>query len=161
MRRIPLILAVAVLLAGALAGVAVAQSDGGAAQTGDGDDLYESLEEMVPAYNENADSVDLGPVNLAGTSNIYIQDGSSEVTYSITMDRQNRITDLDDSRSEDAVRRITTDRETVEELVAADNPAAAFRNAVADDEIVISGETGNPVERVKWTVINAVKGFFI
>jgi len=162
MRRIPLILAVAVLLAGALAGAAVAQSDAGAAaQTDDGDDLYESLEEMVPTYNENADSLDLGPVNLAGTSNIYIQDGSSEVTYSVTMDRQNRITDLDDSRSEDARRKITTDRETVEELVAADNPAAAFRNAVANDDIVITGEAGKPVERVKWTVINAFKGFFI
>ena len=162
MRRIPLILAVAVLLAGALAGVAVAQSDDGAVpQTNGGDDLYESLEEMVPAYNENADSVDLGPVNLAGTSNIYIQDGSSEVTYSITMDRQNRITDLDDSHSEDAVRKITTDRETIEAVVAADNPAAAFRNAVANDDIVITGEAGKPVERVKWTVINAVKGFFI
>jgi len=162
MRRIPLILVVAVLLAGALAGVAVAQSDdGAAAQAADGDGLYESLEEMVPTYNENADSLDLGPVNLAGTSNIYIQDGSSEVTYSVTMDRQNRITDLDDSRSEDARRKITTDRETVEELVAADNPAAAFRNAVANDDIVITGEAGKPVERVKWTVINAFKGFFI
>lgn len=154
MTRVSLILTVAVLLVSALAGGAVAQSD-------DGDDLYESLEEMVPAYNANADAVDLGPVNLAGTTNIYIEDGGSEVTYSVTMDDRNRITDLDDSRSEDAVRKITTDRATIEEIAAADNPAAAFRNAVANDDIVISGEDGQILEGVKWAVINVFKGFFI
>ncbi|EMA67779.1 hypothetical protein C461_08629 [Halorubrum aidingense JCM 13560] len=154
MTRISLILTVAVLLVSALAGGAVAQSD-------DGDDLYESLEEMVPAYNANADAVDLGPVNLAGTTNIYIEDGGSEVTYSVTMDDRNRITDLDDSRSEDAVRKITTDRATIEEIAAADNPAAAFRNAVANDDIVISGEDGQILEGIKWAVINVFKGFFI
>lgn len=154
MTRVSLILTVAVLLVSAMAGGAVAQSD-------DGDDLYESLEEMVPAYNANADAVDLGPVNLAGTTNIYIEDGGSEVTYSVTMDDRNRITDLDDSRSEDAVRKITTDRATIEEIAAADNPAAAFRNAVANDDIVISGEDGQILEGIKWAVINVFKGFFI
>jgi hypothetical protein len=154
MTRISLILTVAVLLVSALAGGAVAQTDSG-------DDLYESLEEMVPAYNANADAVDLGPVNLAGTTNIYIQDGASEVTYSVTMDDRNRITDLDDSRSEDAVRKITTDRATLEAITAADNPAAAFRDAVANDDIVISGEDGQILEGIKWAVINAFKGFFI
>ena len=154
MKRISLVLAVAVLLASALAGGAVAQSD-------DGDDLYESLEEMVPAYNANAESVDLGPINLAGTTNIYIDDGGDDVTYSITMDGDNRITALDDARSDDAVRKITTDRETLESIAAADNPAAAFRDAVADDDIVISGENGQIVEGIKWAVINLFKGFFL
>ena len=154
MKRISLVLAVAVLLASALAGGAVAQSD-------DGDDLYESLEEMVPAYNANAESVDLGPINLAGTTNIYIDDGGDDVTYSITMDGDNRITALDDARSDDAVRKITTDRETLESIAAADNPAAAFRDAVAADDIVISGENGQIVEGIKWAVINLFKGFFL
>lgn len=154
MTRASLILVVAVLLVSALAGGAVAQSDSG-------DDLYESLEEMVPAYNANADAVDLGPVNLAGTMNIYIEDGSSEVVYSITMDGQNRITALDDSRDEDAVRKITTDRETIETIAAADNPAAAFRDAVANDDIVITGEDGQFVEGVKWAVVNFLKGFLL
>src|SRR6056297_1829683 len=111
---------VAVLLVSALAGGAVAQSDGG-------DDLFRSLEEMVPAYNENADAVDLGPINLAGTTNVYVQDGDAERAYSITMDEQNRITALDDGRSDDAVRKITTDRSTLDGIAAAENPAAAFR----------------------------------
>jgi len=153
--RIPLIIAVAVLLVTAATGSAVAQS------SGDDAGLYESLEDMVPVYNENADSVNLGPVSLAGTSNIYIQDGDSTITYSLTMDDQNRITDLSDSVDDDAKRKITTDRATIEELTTANNPAVAFRNAVANDDIVITGESGQTVERVKWAVINAFKGFFI
>lgn len=151
--RISLVLIV-VLLVSAAAGTAVAQS-------GDDGALYESLEEMVPVYNENADSVDLGPVNLEGSSNIYIEDGESVVTYSLTMDDQNRITELTDSSSEDAKRKITTDRATIEALTAASNPATAFRDAVANDDIVITGEDGQTVERIKWAVINAFKGFFI
>jgi len=153
--RVTLIIVVLVLLVSAVTGSAAAQSDSGDAG------LYESLEEMVPVYNDNADSVDLGPVSLAGTSNIYIEDGASVVTYSIVMDKQNRITALNDRPSEDAKRKITTDRATLEALTAASNPAAAFRNAVANDDIVITGEDGRTIERVKWTVINTFKGFFI
>ena len=154
MKRISLIFVAAVLLVSALAG-------GAAAQTDDGDDLYESLEEMVPAYNANADAVDLGPITLAGTTNVYIQDGDSEAVYSLTMDDQNRITQLEDSRSGDAVRKITTDRATLAGIAAADNPAAAFRDAVANDDIVISGEDGQVIEGIKWGVINLFKGFFL
>ncbi|ATW88635.1 hypothetical protein halTADL_1882 [Halohasta litchfieldiae] len=152
--RILSMLMVAVLLASAVTGSAAAQS-------ASGDDLYESLEEMVPLYNDNADSVDLGPVSIAGTSNIYIQDGESVVTYSMTMDKQNRITDLADTPSEDAKRKITTDRATIEQITTASNPAVAFRDAVANDDIVITGEDGQTVEKIKWAVINAFKGFFI
>jgi len=153
--RIIQVLVVVGLLVGAATGGAVAQSASGDA------DLYESLEEMVPVYNENADSVDLGPVSIAGTNNIYIDDGDSVVTYSLVIDGQNRITALNDSPSEDAKRKITTDRATVEELTTASNPALAFRDAVANDDIVITGEDGQTVEKVKWAVINAFKGFFI
>ena len=151
--RVPFVLAVALLILVAATGGAVAQSSG--------DDLYESVEEMVPAYNDNADSVDLGPINLAGTSNIYIADGDSTVTYAVTMDDRNRITGLSDGPNGDAVRKITTDRETIQGIVDADNPARAFRDAVADDDIVITGESGQPIEQIKWVVINAFKGFFL
>ena len=153
--RISLLAMVVVLLMSAVTGSAVAQS--GSDDAG----LYESLEEMVPLYNDNADSVDLGPISLAGTSNIYIEDGDSVVTYSLTMDGDNRITDLSDAPNEDAKRKITTDRATIETLASANNPAVAFRDAVANDDIVITGEDGQTVERIKWAVINAFKGFFI
>ena len=149
------LLVVVGLLVSAAAGGAVAQSDSSDA------DLYESLEDMVPLYNENADNVNLGPVSIAGTNNIYIDDGNSVVTYSLVINDQNRITALNDSPSEDAKRKITTDRATIEELTTASNPALAFRDAVANDDIVITGEDGQIVERVKWAFINAFKGFFI
>ena len=149
------VLIVVGLLVSAVTGSAVAQSASGDAG------LYESLEDMVPLYNENADSVNLGPVSIAGTNNIYIEDGDSVVTYSMVINDQNRITALNDSPSEDAKRKITTDRAMIEELTTASNPALAFRDGVANDDIVITGEDGQVVERVKWAVINAFKGFFI
>lgn len=132
----------AVLLVNALAGGAVAQSD-------DEGDLYTMVEDMIPTYNENVDAIDLGSVNLAGTTNISVEDGDEERLYSVTMNEQNRITNPDDSRSEDAVRKITTDRATIEGIAGANNPAAAFRTAVVNDDIVISGEEGQFVEGVK------------
>ncbi|MFC5278336.1 hypothetical protein ACFPM1_06120 [Halorubrum rubrum] len=152
--RVFLTVVAAVLLVSAATGGAVAQSDGD-------EDLFESLEEMVPVYNENAENVDLGPVNLAGTSNVYIEDGDSETVYSITMDERNRITALDDEPDEDAVRRITADRATLVGITEADNPAAAFRDAVANDDIVITGESGHVIEQVKWAVVNALKGLLL
>lgn len=146
---------VALLLTTALTGTAVAQTETSS------DSLYQDLENMVPTYNENIDDVDLGPVNLAGASNIYIQDGDSVVTYSVTMDSQNHITDLSDSPDENAVRKITTDRATLERIVAADNPAAAFRDALVDDDIVITGENGQILEGLKWMVINALKPYLL
>ncbi|TKX86984.1 hypothetical protein EXE43_05430 [Halorubrum sp. SS5] len=151
--RGPFVLAVALLALVAATGGAVAQSSG--------DDLYESLEEMVPTYNDNVDGINLGPINLAGTSNIYVEDGDSTVTYAVTMDDRNRITGLSESPSDDAVRKITTDRETIRGIVDADDPATAFRDAVANDDIAISGESGQPIEQLKWAVINAFKGSFL
>ena len=139
----------------------VSAATGGAVAQSDGDDLFGSLEEMVPTYNDNVENVDLGPVNLAGASNVSIQDGDSEIVYSLTMDEQNRITALDDAPNEDAVRRITTDRATLTGIVESDNPAAAFRDAVANDDIVITGESGHVLEQVKWAVVNALKGLLL
>lgn len=153
-RVFPLVMVLVVLMS-TMTGIVVAQSDSGDA------DLYESLEGMVPAYNENADSVDLGPISLAGSSNIYIQDGESVIVYSVVMDQQNRITALDDSPNADAKRKITTDRATIDRLTSADNPAVAFRDAVANDDIVITGEDGQIIERIKWAVLNLFKGFFL
>ncbi|TQQ81747.1 hypothetical protein [Halonotius roseus] len=153
-RSLQVLVVVGVLVSAATGGV-VAQSDSGDA------DLYKSLENMVPIYNENADSVDLGPVSIAGTNNIYIEDGESVVTYSMVINDQNRITALNDSPSEAAKRKITTDRATIEELTSASNPALTFRNGVANDDIVITGEDGQILEGVKWAVLNALKGFFI
>lgn len=153
--RISQLMVVLVVLVSVVSGSVVAQSD-----NADGD-LYQSLEDMVPVYNENADSVNLGPISLAGANNLYIQDGDSVIIYSLVMDKENRITALTDSPDADAKRKITTDRATIDRLTSADNPAVSFRNAVANDDIVITGEDGQIIEKFKWVVLNLFKGFFL
>lgn len=158
--RVSALFVACLLLVSPLAGGALAQSQEDSADDEE-DDLFTSLESMVPVYNENADSVDLGPVNLAGTSNVYIEDNGSVRAYAVTMNADNEITNLSRGHSDDAVRKITTDRDTIERIASADDPAAAFRDAVAEDDIVIAGERGHPVESVKWAVVNVLKGLFL
>ena len=145
-----------------------------AQETGDpdwADDLETTVNEMLPAYNERAGDINLGPISLAGTTNVYVHDADSDgdgiddggdtATFRITMDSQNRITAFERGTSDDAARKLTTDRATLERIATADNPAAAFRTAVANDDIVISGESGHFVESLKWTILNAFKGLFL
>ncbi|SDM59833.1 hypothetical protein SAMN04487949_2208 [Halogranum gelatinilyticum] len=151
----------------ALALLLVFSSVGGvAAQTSDSEwrqQIVEDTRSMAGTYNANIDNVDLGPVSLAGISNVYITDASTgEVAeLHIRMDERNHIVGASWGPNSEATRKITTDRETYNNVINADNPAAAFRNAIADDKIVISGDNGNIVEGVKWRIINLLKGFVL
>lgn len=136
-------------------------------------ELETTVDEMIPAYNERAGDVNLGPFSLSGTTNVYVYDDDSDgdgvddgtedrtATFHITMDGDNRITAFETGTSDDAARKLTTDRATLERIANADNPAAAFRSAVANDDIVISGESGHFVEGLKWTVVNLFKGLLL
>jgi len=159
-------LAVVVVLLTSSAGSVAAQSDDPEWAA----ELEATVDEMLPTYNEHAGDLDLGPLSIAGTTNVYVHDDADSdgdgisdgtATFHITMDRQNRITAFDRGTSDDATRKLTTDRATLEGIAAADNPAAAFRSAVANDDIVISGEDGHFVEGLKWTVVNVFKGLFL
>ena len=127
------------------------------------DEAYETVSEMVPKYNERVSEIDLG---IAGDqladrrANVYIEDGDQTAVYSFYMDEANRIQDLQRGAHPDAQLKITTTRDVLEAVASADDPAAAFRVAVRNDEIRIAGERGHPVEQVKWTVVNTVKGLF-
>lgn len=124
-------------------------------------DLETAVEDMLPAYNERAGDVDLGPLSLAGTTNVYVSDGDAVATFRVTMDGDNKITAFERGTNADATRKLTTDRATLERIAAAENPAAAFRTALANDDIVVSGEQGHFVEGLKWTVVNLFKGLFL
>lgn len=126
-----------------------------------GQELFTQVESMVDDYNANVDSIDLGPINLAGATNIYVNDGSEQATYTVYMDSDNRIVDVKQGTDEDAKRKITTDRATLQRIASADDPAAEFRTAVENDDIVISGEDDEFVEQLKWAVINFLKGFLL
>jgi len=127
------------------------------------DEAYETVSEMIPKYNERVSEIDLG---IAGDqladrrANVYIEDGDQTAVYSFYMDEANRIQDLQRGAHPDAQLKITTTRDVLEAVASADDPAAAFRVAVRNDEIRIAGERGHPVEQVKWTVVNTVKGLF-
>jgi hypothetical protein len=117
-----------------------------------GQELYEQVEGMQDQYNANADQVDLGPVNLAGTMNVYVNDGDEQATYSFTMNEDNEITSMQQGLDPTAPRKITTTRATLERIANSDNPAAAFRSAVLSGEIDITGEDGELIETIKWEV---------
>ena len=145
-----------VVLVGATGGVA-AQNENPAW----GDELFEKVESMVDAYNQNADGVDLGPVSLEGATNVYVHHGDETATYTIYMDGDNRITDVKQGTDADAKRKMTMSKATLDAVATADDPAGAFVTAVETDAIVIEGESGEVVEQIKWTVINFAKGFLL
>ena len=157
--RILAVLVAASLLLATSAPVAVAQSDD-QWQT----DLYSELSASVDVFNANVDNISLG---FAGDQladkrvNLYVNDGDDRMVASFYMDGDNHITDLREEAHPDAQLKMTTDRATVETIVNSNTPAADFRSAVADDRIVISGEDDQFVERVKWGVINLLKGFLL
>lgn len=126
-----------------------------------GDQLFVEMESMVGQYNAHAEHIDLGPVSLAGATNVYVVDGDEQATYTIYMDSDHRITDIQQGTDDDATRRMTVDRATIGDIASADNPAAAFRSAVESGAIVITGEDGHILERVTWVIVNALKGFFL
>jgi hypothetical protein len=135
-------------------GITSAQSD----QPDWADSTFEEFEGMVSVYNESITSVDLGiagdqlqgeTVNLAVTD----ADGAT-ATFSFRLDGQLRMTELDQGERSDATLRMSTDRETLNETLNAENPAVVFRDAVADGDISLSGI--GATNAVKWTVINTL-----
>ena len=158
--RLLTIAVVATLLVAVSSPAAVAQSDDDEWQTG----LYDQFASSVGAFNANIDNVSLGVAGgqLANHRvNLYVTDGDERLVASFYMDGDNHITDVQRGAHEDASLRMATDRDTVESILASQTPAAYFRTAVADDRVVIRGERGNPIEQVKWAVINVIKPFVL
>jgi hypothetical protein len=127
-------------------------------------DLADRFAANVGTFNDNVDNASLG---VAGDQlanhrvNFYVEDGDDRLVLSFYMDGDNHVTDFRRGPHEDASLKMTTDRQTVEGILASPTPASAFRAAVADDRVVIAGERGHPVQQVKWAVINLVKPFLL
>lgn len=158
MRSRTIAVVLAVLLASTATG-AVAQSSPPWEQ-----EVYDAVSEMIPAYNAGVASVDLGVAGdqLANRRvNVYVEDGDATAVFSFRTDADNRIEDFRRGAHPDAQLRITTTRETVVRVARADDPAAAFRGAVSGGDIAVRGESGHPIEQVKWTVINTLRSFLL
>jgi hypothetical protein len=164
----------------AVAGVGVgltpvaAQSDGGD-QPAWADELFSDLQGMQERYNENVSDAEMGFAQrqvynqLTGNVvNVYFV--GTDVVFSFRMQGDGTITDLRQSRRDDADLKMEMTRNTAERLVAAPNPVPPFVAAVQNGEvvrqngertvrgIVINGESGNPVKQATWTVINTLNG---
>lgn len=124
-------------------------------------DMLDRMVPMVDAYNENVNADDAG---IAGDQlkkqkvNLIVTDEANGTTAeaSFRLDGQLRMHDLRDSTRSDASMKMSTDRETMERIIEANDPSSAFQNAIAGDDITIDGL--GPVNAVKWVVLNAISG---
>jgi len=157
-RWVGTVLALLVVTSGVGAVTAQSDADSASDQPEWADEAFAEYEEMVAVYNDSITSVDLGVAGdqLANERvNLVVTDADgSTAAFSFRTDGQLRMTEVKQGTRADATIRMSTDRETFNETLTADNPATAFTNAVAEGEITIDGlGTANAV---KWTVINGV-----
>ena len=166
-----LAVALLVTLSFAAAGVPVAaQSD---AQPAWADELFADLQDMQPRFNSNIGDTEMNFAErqvynqiTGNVVNVYFV--NTDVVFSFYMRPDGTITDLQQSRRDDASLKMLMTRETAENLVDLDNPVPQFVEHVQNGRrtgntvrgIVINGEDGKFVKQATWTVINTVKGLF-
>jgi len=148
-----------------------------AAQSGDqpawADELFADLQDMQPRFNANITDADMNFAERqvynqikGNVINVYFV--NTGVVFSFYMRPDGTITDLQQSRRDDASLKMLMTRETAENLVDLDNPVPRFVEHVQDgrrtgdtvEGIVINGEDGKLIKQATWTVINTVKGLF-
>ena len=165
-----IVVALLVTLSFAAGGVPVAAQS---SQPAWADELFADLQDMQPRFNENMGETDMNFAQrqvynqLTGNVvNVYFV--NTDVAFSFYMRPDGTITDLRQSRRDDASLKMLMTRDTAENLVALDNPVPQFVEHVQNGQrtgnsvrgIVINGEDGKLVKQATWTVINTVKGLF-
>jgi hypothetical protein len=147
------------------------------AQSGDqpawADELFTDLQDMQPRFNANITDAEMNFAErqvynqiTGNVVNVYFV--NTGVVFSFYMRPDGTITDLRQSRRDDASLKMLMTRETAEDLVDRDNPVPQFVEHVQDgrrtggtvEGIVINGEDGKLIKQATWTVINTVKGLF-
>jgi hypothetical protein len=150
-------LVLVVAAAGAVAGPATAQGD----QPDWAVQMFEDMGPMVETYNANVDASDFGIMagQLQGENvNLVVDDpaNGTEASVSFTLDTDLRMQELELGTRDDATIQMSTDKATMDRIIASSGPSTEFKNAVVDDDITISGI--GTVSQVKWAVINVVGG---
>jgi hypothetical protein len=137
-RTLTLLLVISLVVS--LAAPATAQSNPPWAES-----MYDDFSDMVPKYNENADSLDLGLGNgLLENQRVTVRvtEGSATAFYWFTTDGGKRIVETGEGKHpEGATLVVKTSRQTLTSVASAENPVAAFREGVRDNEITFSGKT--------------------
>jgi len=110
-----------------------------------GDAMYDDFSEMVPKYNENAGTLELGIGNSLLENQrvtVRVSEGSETAYYWFDTDANKQITDHGQGQHPDgATLVIKTSRSTLSAIASADNPVAEFRDAVKDNRVTFSGKT--------------------
>jgi hypothetical protein len=137
------------------------------------DELFTDLQDMQPRFNANITDAEMNFAErqvynqiTGNVVNVYFV--NTDVVFSFYMRPDGTITDLRQSRRDDASLKMLLTRETAENLVDRDDPVPQFVEHVRNGQrtgdtvegIVINGEDGKPIKQATWTVINTVKGLF-
>jgi hypothetical protein len=137
------------------------------------DALFADLQDMQPRFNANITDAEMNFAErqvynqiTGNVVNVYFVD--TGVVFSFYMRPDGTITDLRQSRRDDASLKMLMTRGTAETLVDRDDPVPQFVEHVRDgrrtgdtvEGIVINGEDGKLIKQATWTVINTVKGLF-
>ncbi|GAB3707699.1 hypothetical protein [Halorubrum pallidum] len=171
--RVTVALLVAFALVGGAASVAAQSSGQSTDQPAWADDLFSDMESMQSQYNSFIGDAEMSTAErqvynriTGNTINVYIVE--TDAVFSFRMTDGGTITELEQSRNDDADLKMLMTRETAQSLADSENPVPGFVQNVRNGErtdgtvegIVITGEDGKIVKRVTWGVINAAKGFF-
>lgn len=153
--RVVLSIALVVAAIGAVATPVAAQSD----QPGWAVEMFEDMQPMVETYNANVDADDFGILagQLRGENvNLVVDDpaNGTEASLSFTLDNELRMQEVELGTRDDATIRMSTDKATMDRIIASDAPETEFQSAVVDDDITISGI--GVVDSVKWMAVNIV-----
>ena len=137
------------------------------------DELFTDLQDMQPRFNANITEAEMNFAErqvynqiTGNVVNVYFV--NTDVVFSFYMRPDGTITDLRQSRRDDASLKLLLTRDTAETLVDLDDPVPQFVEHVRNGQrtgngvegIVINGEDGKPIKQATWTVINTVKGLF-
>lgn len=113
----------------------------------------QDVEPLIGEYNANVDAVPGLVKGMIVDETVHvIVEGDSARDFTALTDSAGRVTEFEEGEPDAPTLVIRTDCETVETVVGADDPVAAFQGEYDDGEIVISG-----VGIVNTVVIGAVK----
>lgn len=120
--------------------------------------LYGQLTSYLQEYNAAIESDETGPIESQLQNevvNLYVTADGGEAVFSFRTDGENRIETFQRGSREDATVRMETDRETVDRITESDTPARAFREAIVDDDVTISGI--GTLNGLKWWALDTVR----
>jgi len=141
--------------AGAVATPGAAQSD----QPDWAVDMFDRMGPMVETYNDNVDPDDFGYLasQLQGEKvNLVVNDpaNGTEASLSFALNGQLQMQELALGTRDDATVQMSTDKATMDRIIAANDPVSEFRTAVNNDDIALSGL--GAYDSLKWVILSIV-----